>query len=65
MAQFMVAQAQEKQMCKDFANRAEIARKKYWDACKYPRKIKKKMRKEARTDFTLYSQLSKPMLFTF
>lgn len=48
-----------------FKNRAEEARKKYWDACKYPRKVKKQMRKEAIIDYNFYTQLSEPILFNF
>lgn len=30
---------------------------KYWDACKYPRKIKKRMRKEATKDYNFWMSL--------
>ena len=51
----------EKQMTKHFEEKAEEARKKYWDACKYPRKTKKRMRKEAAQDYYLYKELAKPL----
>lgn len=31
---------------------------KYWNACKYPRKIKKKMRKEANKDYKFWISLN-------
>ena len=38
------------------ANKRKIqeAVDKYWDACKYPRKKKKKMRKEAQRDYNFW-----------
>lgn len=30
---------------------------KYWEACKYPRKIKKRMRKEANKDYNFWMSL--------
>lgn len=48
-----------------FKDKAEEARKKYWDACKYPRKVKKQMRKEAIMDYNFYTQLSMPVLYDF
>lgn len=36
----------------------EEARGMYWDACKYPRKKKKAMRKQAIKDYILWSELS-------
>ena len=30
---------------------------KYWDACKYPRKVKKRMRKEAQKDYNFWTSL--------
>lgn len=35
------------------------AEKKYWDACKYPRKKKKKMRKEALRDYSFWVSIDK------
>jgi hypothetical protein len=61
---YEAAKATEEAMCKEFEQRAEEARQKYWDACKYSRKVKKRMRKEAKYDFRLYSTLSKRTLFT-
>jgi len=60
-----IAKAQEEQMCAEFKERAEETKKKYWDACKYPRKTKKRMRKEAIKDYELYMILAKPFLFKF
>jgi hypothetical protein len=34
---------------------AEKAKQKYWDACNYPRKKKKQMRKEAMIDYAIFS----------
>lgn len=45
------------------SERKELARQLYWDACKFPRKTKKKMRKKALADFRLYSMLEKPVIF--
>ena len=42
-------------MQEEFAKKKEEARKKYWDACKLPRKKKKKQRKEAISEYNLYS----------
>lgn len=53
----------EKEMCEEFSKRKKAAEKKYWDACKYPRKTKKRMRKEALNDYELYSYLEKPFLW--
>jgi len=65
MGQLAIAQAQEEKMCREFEARAEKAITKYWDACKYLRKKKKEIRKRAKTDFVLYTELSKPVLFNF
>lgn len=53
----------EQDMCKDFTRRKEQAISLYWDACKYPRKKKKKLRKQAKADFELYSILEQPITF--
>lgn len=53
--------AQEKEMCAEFKAKAGKAFDDYWDACKYPRKTKKKIRKIAKTDYLLYTQMAKPM----
>ena len=55
----------ENTTCPEFTNKVEEARKLYWDACKYPRKKKKKIRKEATTDYALYMYLSKLVIFEF
>ena len=47
----------------EMIERRENARRKYWNATKYPRKIKKKIRKEALIEFELYSILSKPLTY--
>jgi hypothetical protein len=62
---YEVMKVQEEEMCKNFSLRAEEAKKAYWDACKYPRKTKKIMRKRANHDYWFYSQLAKPVVFTF
>ena len=43
------------------ANKQKIqeAVDKYWDACKYPRKKKKKMRKEALRDYNFWVSIDK------
>ena len=63
-AQCLLHEAQEKQMCNEFSKRKEQARQLYWDACNYPRKKKKILRKQAKSDFKLYSILEKPLIFT-
>lgn len=63
-ANLLLYEAQEKQMCDEFSKRKEQARQLYWDACNYPRKKKKTLRKQAKSDFELYSILEKPALFT-
>lgn len=42
------------------ANKRKIqeAIDKYWDACKYPRKKKKKMRKEAQIDYSFWVNIN-------
>lgn len=54
-----------KQSNEKFKEKAEEARKKYWNACKYPRKVKKQMRKEAIAEYNFYIQLSIPVLYDF
>ncbi|MCB1711798.1 MAG: hypothetical protein KDH96_04740 [Candidatus Riesia sp.] len=39
----------------------EEARKLYWDACKYPRKKKKALRKKAIKDFVFFSSLEETL----
>jgi hypothetical protein len=51
----------QKEMNKEFKRRAEEARKAYWDACKYPRKKKKEIRKKAQVDYSFYLQMSEPL----
>jgi hypothetical protein len=43
------------------ANKRKIqeAVDKYWDACKYPRKKKKKMRKEAQREYSFWVSIDK------
>jgi hypothetical protein len=43
------------------ANKRKIqeAVDKYWEACKYPRKKKKKMRKEAQRDYSFWVSIDK------
>ena len=47
----------------DSTRKKEQARELYWDACKLPRKQKKKVRKQAKSDFELYSILEQPLIF--
>ena len=61
LLEFSSYQIAEDLMRKDFKRKADEAYKKYWDACKYPRKKKKKIRKKATTDYALYMNLSKPI----
>lgn len=58
LAQASAFQEREKEMSEEFKRRAEEARKVYWDACKYPRKKKKAIRKRAQVDCSFYLQLS-------
>jgi hypothetical protein len=44
-----------------FKEKKEESRKLYWDACVFPRKKKKKVRKIAKSDFELYHILSQPL----
>jgi hypothetical protein len=50
--------------CRD-SNQEKIdaAIKKYWDACKYPRKTKKKLRKEAQKEYDFYISLQETLDF--
>lgn len=50
--------------CKE-SNQEQIdaAIQKYWDACKYPRKKKKQMRKEAQKQYNFYISLQKTLDF--
>lgn len=61
---YEIAKAQEKEMSKDFKNRAKQARQKYYDAAKFPRKLKKKVRKEALYEYNFYVALSKTNYFS-
>ena len=61
-AHLLLAKAQEKLMCKEWQKEADKNYEKYWDACNYPRKTKKRMRKEARIDYYLYTRLAEPIL---
>jgi hypothetical protein len=59
----LIYKAFEENMCKDSTRKKEQARELYWDACKLPRKQKKKVRKQAKSDFELYSILEQPLIF--
>lgn len=50
--------------CRD-SNQEKIdaAIQKYWDACKYPRKKKKQMRKEAQKEYDFWVSLQKTLDF--
>ena len=50
--------------CRD-SNQEKIdaAIQKYWDACKYPRKKKKQMRKEAQKEYNFYLSLQETLDF--
>ena len=65
LAQALAFQEREKEMNEEFKRRAEEARKAYWDACKYPRKKKKAIRKKAQVDYSFYLQLSEPVSYSF
>ena len=54
-----------KKMCIEFDRRAEVAKAKYWDACKLPRKQKKVLRKKAFADYVFYKQLAEPVIYGF
>ena len=52
------------QDCRDSnQDKIDAAIQKYWDACKYPRKKKKQMRKEALRDYNFYLSLQKTLDF--
>lgn len=51
----------QKEINKGFKKRAEEAEKLYWDACKYPRKKKKTIRKKAKADYSFYLKMSEPL----
>ena len=42
-----------------FKEKQQEAKKLYWDACKYPRKKKKAIRKQAIADYRFYGELCK------
>ena len=54
-------QAIETEMSIEFKRRADEAYKKYWDACKYPRKKKKHIRKEAKEEYNFANMCAQPM----
>ncbi len=64
LSMYHFAKANEEEMCAEFKARAEENRKEYWDACKYPRKKKKAIRKKAFADFQLHTILSRPVIFS-
>ena len=50
--------------CRDSnQDKIDAAIQKYWDACKYPRKKKKQMRKEALKDYNFYLSLQETLDF--
>ena len=50
--------------CRDSnQDKIDAAIQKYWDACNYPRKKKKQMRKEALKDYNFYLSLQKTLDF--
>ncbi|NCD06950.1 MAG: hypothetical protein EOL97_12590 [Spirochaetia bacterium] len=55
----------EEKMIADAKIKMEKAKKLYWDACKYPRKKKKAIRKQAKSDYELYYILSQPINFSW
>ena len=65
LGEVLIAQKQAKQLQEEAKVKAEIARTLYWEACKYPRKKKKFLRKKARENFELYSILSQPFNFSW
>jgi len=65
LAQALAFQEREKEMNEEFKKRAEEAKQAYWDACKYPRKKKKAIRKRAQFDYSFYLQLSEPVSYSF
>lgn len=56
---FLIAESIGTQAMIQMKNQEKIdeALDKYWDACKYPRKIKKQMRKEAQKDYNFWVSL--------
>lgn len=56
--EFVTTQAEVQ---KSFEKRREEARKKYWDACKYPRKKKKRIRKEAKEEYNFANMCAQTM----
>lgn len=65
LAQALAFQEREKEMNEEFKKRAEEAKQAYWDACKYPRKKKKAIRKRAQVEYSFYLQLSEPVSYSF
>lgn len=50
--------------CKDSnQDKIDAAIQKYWDACNYPRKKKKQMRKEAQKEYDFYLSLQETLDF--
>ena len=50
--------------CRDSSqDKIDAAIQKYWDACNYPRKKKKQMRKEALKDYNFYLSLQETLDF--
>ncbi len=65
LTQTLAFQEREKEMNEEFKRRAEEAKQAYWDACKYPRKKKKTIRKRAQVDYSFYLQLSDRVGYNF
>ncbi len=55
----MEASAEMEEVNKANKRKIQEAVDKYWDACKYPRKKKKKMRKEAQRDYNFWVSIDK------
>ena len=50
--------------CRDSnQDKIDAAIQKYWDACNYPRKKKKQMRKEAQKEYNFYLSLQETLDF--
>lgn len=65
LAQALLYMQREQEMNESFKKKAEEARQAYWDACKYPRKKKKAIRKEAKSNYSFYLQISEPVSYSF
>jgi hypothetical protein len=63
LGMYTVSKANEEKMNVEMKEKAEQDVQKYWNACNYPRKIKKRMRKEAQSNYTMHMTLAQPFLF--